>query len=176
MKSEARARSTSPTSSPRRCPAAPSGGWPSQLRAPGGAAGSRALAQVDFAAWAISPDRPLDIPRNPLLKYGRSWTTWQDFLGAPSLHALPPHLSQAGHMELGAALQVVRPLRLPDARAYEQWRTAGDGSRLPRAGALPVQPDVTYAHAGWVNWEHFLGVGRERDGATEGAADGQAAR
>lgn len=37
-------------------------------------------AQYEFAEWALSPARPRDIPRNPVVKYGNDFVSWA---GAP---------------------------------------------------------------------------------------------
>jgi DNA invertase Pin-like site-specific DNA recombinase len=100
----------------------------------------RLRSSIEWKEWALSPERPRNIPFNPQTFY-LEWQGWPDWLGYSKRRMLP----------FKRARQHARRLGLESAAEWKAWAKT---KKRPRY--IPAHPDETY-RADWRGWPNWLG-------------------
>src|ERR1700733_6974240 len=103
----------------------------------------------EWARWAKSSARPIDIPTAPDRTYAKlGWNGWGYFLGSGNI---------ANHKKtfrpFEEARKFARSLQFTSSDQWSDWSKSKE-----RPIDIPSAPDRTYAKLGWQGWGDFLGT------------------
>ncbi len=105
--------------------------------------------KADWAEYAKSGDRPVDIPSTPARVYGeQGWVGFGDWLGSGTVKT-----NLRAYRPFPAARAFVRRLAMRSANA---WRTYSKSGDLPVD--MPASPNMVYKDNGWTSWPDWLGT------------------
>ncbi len=100
-----------------------------------------------YKKWAMTSERPLDVPAAPHYVYrNRGWTDWYDWLGHSNTQTTRQYLS------FDEARAFMHEQSLVGSLDWDEWCR----NRL-RPNSIHSNPAVFYRHQGWQGWQDFLG-------------------
>ena len=104
----------------------------------------------EWEQWCKIGVREANMPSRPDLTYKhKGWQGYGHWLGTGNV----AHKDQQ-FLPFKKALLYARSLKLKCRAEWEQWRKTG-----VREANMPSHPDLTYKHAGWQGYGHWLGTG-----------------
>ena len=92
----------------------------------------------EFREWAVTPERPYNIPSTPNREYREDWEGWTDFLGTKLTYE--------------ESKKAIKHLNIKNCSEY-----FSRVSELPRG--VPRQAARTFKYRGsWVSWKDYLSL------------------
>lgn len=114
--------------------------------------------QKEWGIWALSSDRPPEIPYQPERAYAdKGWIGLADWLGTDYI----PHKDRV-FLPFEQARSIARSKKM---KANKEWRVWAKSSERPLN--IPSKPDRVYKEKGWIGWGDWLGTGKRATKTTD---------
>lgn len=106
--------------------------------------------QSGWRLWAMSSDRPGDIPANPPSVYkDKGWSSWGDWLGTGRI---------ADQYKIFRSFEKARAFaQAQGLKNKDEWTSWAKTKAKPND--IPANPRDVYKKQGWVGWGDWLGTG-----------------
>ncbi len=101
----------------------------------------------DWAMYAKSNRKPIDIPAGPANVYKKQWLGFGNFLGNGTIAT-----QDRIYLDFSQARKLVRNLNI---KSTTEWKIFCKSNEKPNN--IPTAPDQIYKNKGWMGWGDFLG-------------------
>jgi len=106
------------------------------------------------------PKKPDNIPRDPDLRYRRSWINWNDWLNTDNMRVF----GVDNQRNFEDARVFVRSLNLSGQVEWKKYCKGELDGYAPKPSDIPATPYYTYKDKGWIDTADWLGTNRRRKG------------